>query len=84
LFVDRSRSGDTGFDAKFPGRHAAPLDLTVTKAVKLDIFVDRCSVEVFANDGEVVISDLIFPSPASQEIELYSKGGKARTVNLGI
>jgi fructan beta-fructosidase len=84
LFVDRSRSGDTGFDPKFPGRQAAPLDLTVTKAVKLDIFVDRCSVEVFANDGEVVISDLIFPSPASQGIEPYSKGGKARIVNLDV
>lgn len=84
LFVDRTRSGDTDFDPKFPGHQAAPLDLVSGTMVKLHIFVDRCSVEVFANDGEAVISDLVFPSLASQGIELYSRGGTARVVKLDV
>jgi fructan beta-fructosidase len=84
LFVDRTGSGDTGFDPKFPGRHTAPLDLPAGQPIKLRIFVDRSSVEVFGNDGEKVISDLIFPSPASQGVEFYSEGGDARVVKLDI
>ncbi len=84
LFVDRTHSGDTGFDPKFPGRQTAPLRLAPGKAVELHIFVDRCSVEVFGDHGERVISDLIFPSPASQGVELFSNGGEARIIKLDI
>ena len=84
LFVDRTRSGDTGFDPKFPGRHTAPMDLADGQLITLRIFVDRSSVEVFGNDGQTVISDLVFPSPTSQGVEFYSKGGEARVVKLDI
>jgi fructan beta-fructosidase len=84
LFVDRTRSGNTGFDQKFPGRHAGPLHVLEGKSVKLHIFVDRSSVEVFGNDGETVISDSIFPARPSRDIELYSRGGRARILKLEV
>jgi len=84
FFVDRTRSGNVGFDEKFPGRHAGPLRLAVGKSVKLQIFVDRSSVEVFVNDGETVISDGIFPTRASGGIEFYSQGGQARILKLDV
>ncbi len=84
LFVDRTYSGDTRFDPKFPGRQTAPLKLARGKAVELHIFVDRCSVEVFANNGERVISDLVFPSPGGQRVELFSVGGDAKVQKLDI
>jgi len=84
VFVDRTRSGDTAFDPKFPGRHAGPLLPVGGERVKLHIFVDRSSVEVFVNNGATVISDAIFPSRDSQGIELYSSGGQARIVKLEV
>jgi fructan beta-fructosidase len=84
VFVDRAHSGDVAFDEKFPGRHAGPLLPTGSKRVKLHIFVDRSSVEVFVNDGATVISDAIFPSRESQGIELYSNEGQARIVKLEV
>ena len=84
LFVDRTHSGNVSFDPKFPGRQSAPLRLSAGRPVRLHIFVDRCSVEVFANNGERVISDLIFPSLSSQGIELFSKGGEAEILYLDI
>jgi fructan beta-fructosidase len=84
LFVDRTHSGESGFDPKFAGRQSAPLTLTAGHRVELHIFVDRCSVEVFANHGEGVISDLIFPSLSSRGIELYSRGGRTKLVKLDI
>ncbi|HVJ46733.1 MAG TPA: glycoside hydrolase family 32 protein, partial [Luteolibacter sp.] len=65
VFVDRSRSGNTGFHGDFSGRHAAPLELK-QGMLELRIITDDCSVEVFADDGARVITDLIFPSESSQ------------------
>jgi fructan beta-fructosidase len=84
LFVDRTRSGDTSFDPRFPGRQTAPLEMASGEPIELHIFVDRCSLEVFANHGEQVISELIFPSLSSQDIKLYSSGGGAKIVKLGV
>lgn len=81
VFVDRTRSGDVGFHARFAGRHAGPLATTGGR-IELRVFVDTSSVEVFANDGAVVITDCIFPKPESQGAALYAKGGQARVVSL--
>jgi fructan beta-fructosidase len=70
IFVDRTRSGQTDFHAKFPGVHEAPL-ASANKPVRLHVFLDACSVEVFANDGELVFTDLIFPSNESGGIEFF-------------
>ena len=83
LWVDRRRSGNTEFAPAFPGRHRGPLPLEQGRT-KLHIFVDTCSVEVFGNDGRAVISDLIFPSPQSTGLELYTVGGEARLIALEI
>ncbi len=74
IFVDRMKSGRIDFDKNFSGRHAGPL-ATERNRVKLHIFVDRASVEVFANDGRTNITDIIFPKPESRGIEVYAKGG---------
>ena len=84
IFLDRGRSGNVSFDPAFPARHSAPLDLTGGQPVKIHFFVDRSSVEVFGDEGESVVSDLIFPPPASDGFELYSKGGEARIVKLTV
>ncbi len=84
LFVDRSNAGDSSFAANFSGRQAGPIHLSNGNTAKVHVFVDRSSVEVFGNDGETVISDLIFPSSSSQDLELYSKGHAARVVKLDI
>jgi len=87
LFVDRTRSSSglfetTGsFHPHFNERHTAPLTPQDGK-VCLHIFVDRCSVEVFGNDGQVVITDLIFPNPSSQALEVYTAGGEAHLLRL--
>ncbi len=72
LFIDRKHSGEVSFSKDFPGRHAAALEKKLT--IKLHVFVDRSSVEVFANDGERVLSERIYPHPGSDGIELYEKG----------
>jgi len=76
LFVDRSQSGKTDFHPAFAARHetALPAD---NGRVRLHVFVDRSSVEVFADGGETVITELIFPDPSSLGLEAFAEGGEA-------
>lgn len=83
VFVDRTRSGKTDFHPLFAGRHGGPLALRQGRT-RLRLVVDWSSVEVFAGEGETVITDLIFPSAASDGLELYAKGGAARLVSLDV
>lgn len=83
LFVDRAKSGDVNFDANFSGRHEAPLPTRQGK-VTLHLFVDRSSVEVFGNDGQVAITDRIFPPSHNQRIELGGYGSRAKCLSLDV
>jgi fructan beta-fructosidase len=82
VYIDRAHSGEVSFSKDFPGRHSAKLEQNAS--VRLRVFVDRSSVEVFANDGERVLSERIYPPPGSDGIELYSQGGAGRIVSLTI
>ncbi|HEY5895623.1 MAG TPA: glycoside hydrolase family 32 protein [Chthoniobacterales bacterium] len=73
LFVDRNRSGSFAFKND-QGRHAAPME-PVNGVIRIHIFLDRTSVEVFGNSGQRVLTDLVFPSVDATGAELYSSAG---------
>lgn len=75
MFIDRTDSGNTGFHADFPGRHAAPLRPAADGKIRLHVLVDRYSVEAFGNDGESAITDLVFPPGGSQGVQVYCDQG---------
>jgi fructan beta-fructosidase len=83
LFVDRRNSGAANFDSTFASLERALL-APENNRVKLNIFVDWSSVEVFGDGGKVVITDRIFPSSSSEDIELFSKDGSTKVVSLEI
>jgi fructan beta-fructosidase len=74
LFVDRRQSGKTDFSERFAGRHTANFKLE-GKELQLHIFVDQSSLEVFAQNGRTVLTDLIYPSFNSDGLEVYAVGG---------
>ncbi|MDX3520164.1 GH32 C-terminal domain-containing protein [Streptomyces scabiei] len=77
LYVDRTRSGAVDFNSTFPGVQAAPMKAANGK-VKLRILVDWSSVEVFGGSGEAVITDQIFPDPASQGVQVFAENGSVK------
>ncbi|HZG74716.1 MAG TPA: glycoside hydrolase family 32 protein [Paenibacillus sp.] len=81
VFVDRRASGDTSFHERFPCRHESRLPPRDGR-IKLRLFVDRSSVELFANDGELVATDLVFPGPESRGIGLFARGGSVRAISV--
>ncbi|WP_026617525.1 GH32 C-terminal domain-containing protein [Ensifer aridi] len=82
VFIDRTESGIIPAES-FAAIHTAPLEVTPDGDIKLHIFVDAASVELFANDGLRTITDQIFPNPGSLGVELFAEGGTA-AVDLDI
>jgi fructan beta-fructosidase len=83
IYVDRTKSGNVAFSSTFPSVEFAPLKLQ-GGMVTLRVLVDRSSVEVFANDGRVTITDQIFPDRDSQAVQLFSTGGRAQLQEITI
>ena len=88
VFLDRSSSGQVDFNPNFqgpsgPGIHTAPMR-PVDGIVRLHIFVDRSSVELFGNDGHIVITDRIFPAPESSGVELFADDGQVSLEALDV
>jgi fructan beta-fructosidase len=83
LVLDRRQSGNTCFHGKFASVESAPVDLE-DGVLKLLIVVDHCSVEVFVQDGKVVLTDLIFPETENRENWLSAEGGSATILKLAV
>ncbi|MEJ8306355.1 GH32 C-terminal domain-containing protein [Saccharibacillus sacchari] len=83
LALDRSVSGITDFSPLFGPRQETTLQPD-NGVVKLRIFVDESSVEVFANNGRTVFSDVIFPNPSQRGLSFYATGGEVKVRSLQV
>jgi fructan beta-fructosidase len=72
LFIDRTRA-HTGVSQGLNGIQSAAVQLEAG-AIRLRVIIDSCSVEVFAQGGLYVLTDLIFPSANSVGMALFSEG----------
>lgn len=82
FFVDRTKSGDTGFDGTFANVYHAPLTAASGCNVTMRILVDWSSVEVFGGEGEVTLSTQIFPDDSGTDVLLFSTGGVTGRVTV--
>jgi sucrose-6-phosphate hydrolase SacC (GH32 family) len=83
LTLDRSNSGLDNFISLFKEVNKGPMKYR-SKKIILHVFVDNCSVEVFGNNGETVLSSKIYPDPGSLGIEVFSKQGKVKVNSLRV
>ncbi len=79
-YSDRTEAGDHAFSEAFAdGVHWVPR-FAQDGVVRLRLFFDVASVELFADDGATVLTDIFFPNAPFDRIALYAKGGKVRVV----
>lgn len=75
FYSDRTRAGEHGFSAKFAAkRHTAPRPRN-DKNLRLHLFFDVASCELFADGGETVMTDIFFPTEDFGEMRLVSVNG---------
>lgn len=76
LILDRTKSGDTSFNAAFASVETLPVK-PINGKLNIRILVDKSIVEVFVHDGAVVLTDLVFPKHSGEQVELFAENGKA-------
>lgn len=81
VFVsDRARAGDSGFSEEFAAQvHEAPRQSSAAR-LRMRLLFDVASVELFADGGATVLTEIFFPSSRFESISLYAEGGEADLV----
>lgn len=59
-FVDRTASGKVDFEKGFAARHTAPR-FANSETIDLTVIIDKASVELFADGGLTVMTQIFFP-----------------------
>ena len=73
LNVDRSQSSKNVFNSEFYKVHSAPVKLYALNT--LHLIIDCSSIEVFINHGELVFTEIFFPTNDYNQIEIITNHG---------
>ena len=61
FFCDRMKSGNLDFSPKFATQVDFAPRISNNKTIKMHLFFDRASCELFADGGEVAMTEIFFP-----------------------
>ena len=70
-YIDRTKAGKSDFEAGFAKKHTAPR-ISTSKEIKLSLFADAASVELFADEGLSVMTDVFFPDENISSLKVVS------------
>ncbi len=73
-YIDRSKSGKIDFEEGFGRKHIAPRFATDSK-IAISLVVDVASVELFADNGLTVMTDIFFPDQLMSKLAIKSVSG---------
>lgn len=71
--LDRSKSGLTGFNSDFSKVITSEYK-SLSDTIQFDVFIDRSSVEIFINDGQIQFSSLAFPQNPYKSVSITVDG----------
>jgi fructan beta-fructosidase len=77
FYIDRRQAGKKDFSKEFAGKHTAPGE-SKAQSIKLYVLLDVASVELFADDGEMVMTEIVFPDEVYNQLKIYAKGGSVQ------
>lgn len=72
-YIDRSKSGKVDFYKGFAAKHVAP-SLSDKPKTNLSLIIDVSSVELFADDGLTVMTEIFFPGKPFNQVKILSSG----------
>ena len=78
FFIDRQQSGKSDFHEDFATLDVAPAMLGEDNIIDMRLFVDVSSVELFADEGRTVMTDIYFPNETFKQLSLLVAKGKAK------
>lgn len=72
LNVDRRKSGLVDFNSHFINISTAPLSMS--KEYHLKLYMDKASSELFVNEGDLVITNILFPTEDMNMLSFWNQG----------
>jgi fructan beta-fructosidase len=72
FFIDRTGSGKVDFEKGFGEKHTAPR-FAQSQNFDLTLIIDNASVELFADNGLTVMTEIFFPDEDYSKITIQSK-----------
>ncbi len=70
-FIDRTMAGKSDFNKEFAEKHIAPR-FSKNKNMDLSLIIDESSVELFADDGLSVMTEIFFPEKPYNQIQVQT------------
>lgn len=80
--MDRSESGLTDFSKDFPAVTVAPVG--DTDIIRIRLFIDKSSIEVFGEDGKYVMTNRVFPNAPYDRLQFESVRGNFTVKSLNV
>ncbi|MDR7131954.1 fructan beta-fructosidase [Algoriphagus sp. 4150] len=77
--IDRRNAGKSDFHRDFAAIHSAPMSW---EAKDIRIYLDASSIELFVNDGELVMTSILFPSSPWKNIAVSKNISSLKIFNL--
>ena len=71
-FIDRTNSGKVSFEKGFAARHTAPR-LSNKDVVDMMLIIDNASIELFADNGLSVMTEIFFPTTSYSNLAIQSE-----------
>lgn len=84
ISLDRSQAGLTDFEEHFAQTMSAECLLGDDQTIQLQIWLDRSTIEVFANQGETVLTACAFTSKPFEGLELFTEASNNKIHTLDI
>ncbi len=73
-YIDRTKAGKVSFEKGFGVKHTAPR-ISIDAGTNVTLLVDVASVELFADNGLTVMTDIVFPNQTLNKVSIKSLDG---------
>lgn len=81
IYFDRSNSGKTDFSKDFPVSITAPCSL-LGQEFTMNLLVDEASMELFAQEGRIVMTNIFFPGKEYDKLLIFTNGRSVKIKEL--
>lgn len=79
-FVDRTQSGNIQFSEKFADKISKAKFENQLKNVSIQMLIDKTSIELFYNLGEIVMTEIFFPNQPMETLKLVTLNNSEMTI----
>ncbi|RNL84691.1 glycoside hydrolase family 32 protein [Sinomicrobium pectinilyticum] len=84
FFIDRTKTGKTGFSEKFAEKKSVAPRFSSSATLDIHIVLDKTSIEIFYDNGSVVMTEIFFPEAPFDTFRLTATDSEAVIKEIAI